>query len=84
MKLLISPQGAVHCVYSEAIDLTTVGRLAISRGSYVEPNAAGQWLVDLSPVDGPQLGPFAQVVSRLPSLRTDDLILKLVCPGPAG
>ena len=60
MKLLISPQGTVHCVYSEAIDLATLGRLAISRGSYVEPDAAGQWLVDLSPVDGPKLGPFAQ------------------------
>lgn len=60
MQLSISPQGTVHCVYSEAIDLATLGRLAISRGSYVEPNAAGQWLVDLSPVDGPQLGPFAQ------------------------
>ena len=60
MKLLISPQGTVHCVYSEAIDLATIGRLAISRGSYVEPNAAGQWLVDLSPVNGPLLGPFAQ------------------------
>ncbi|MCA9007365.1 MAG: hypothetical protein KDA70_18990 [Planctomycetaceae bacterium] len=60
MKLLISPQGTVHCVYSEAIDLATLGRLAISRGSYVEPDAAGQWLVDLSPVQGPQLGPFAQ------------------------
>ena len=60
MKLLISPQGTVHCVYSEAIDLATLGRLAISRGSYVEPNAAGQWLVDLSPVNGPLLGPFVQ------------------------
>ena len=60
MKLLISPQGTVHCVYSEAIDLATIGRLAISRGSYVEPNVAGQWLVDLSPVNGPLLGPFAQ------------------------
>ncbi|QGQ25730.1 hypothetical protein F1728_24990 [Gimesia benthica] len=60
MQLLISPQGTVHCVYSEAIDLATLGRLAISRGSYVEPDAAGQWLVDLSPVDGPKLGPFVQ------------------------
>ena len=60
MQLLISPQGTVHCVYSEAIDLATLGRLAISRGSYVEPDAAGQWLGDLSPVDGPKLGPFVQ------------------------
>ena len=44
MKILISPQGTVHCVYSESIDLATLGRLTISRGSYVEPNVAGQWL----------------------------------------
>ena len=67
MQLSISPQGTVHCVYSEAIDLATLGRLAISRGSYVEPDAAGQWLVDLSPVDGPQLGPFAQRSAALKS-----------------
>ena len=67
MQLLISPQGTVHCVYSEAIDLATLGRLAISRGSYVEPDAAGQWLVDLSPVQGPMLGPFAQRSAALES-----------------
>ena len=67
MKLLISPLGTVHCVYTEAIDLTTLGRLAISRGSYVEPDAAGQWLVDLSPVHGPKLGPFAQRSAALKS-----------------
>ncbi|HCO27044.1 MAG TPA: hypothetical protein DIT97_30050 [Gimesia maris] len=67
MKILISPQGTVHCVYSESIDLATLGRLTISRGSYVEPNVAGQWLVDLSPVDGPQLGPFAQRSAALKS-----------------
>ncbi|QDT93577.1 hypothetical protein [Gimesia algae] len=67
MKLLISPQGTVHCVYSEEIDLATFGRLAISRGSYVEPNADGQWNVDLSPVDGPQLGPFAHRSAALKS-----------------
>ncbi|MCA9017725.1 MAG: hypothetical protein KDA77_20545 [Planctomycetaceae bacterium] len=67
MKLLISPLGTVHCVYSEAFDLATLGRLAISRGSYVEPNAAGQWLVDLSPVNGPLLGPFVQRSAALKS-----------------
>ena len=67
MKLLISPLGTVNCVYSEDIDLATLGRLVISRGSYVEPDAAGQWLVDLSPVQGPMLGPFAQRSAALES-----------------
>jgi hypothetical protein len=58
MQLLISPQGAIHCLYDVAIDLHTLGRLSIARGSYVEPTADGQWTADLSPVSGPLLGPF--------------------------
>ncbi|HBL46842.1 MAG TPA: hypothetical protein DDZ90_25980 [Planctomycetaceae bacterium] len=81
MKLLISPLGTVHCIYAEAIDLATLGRLAISRGSYVEPNAAGQWLVDLSPVVGPQLGPFAQRSAALEA-ETDWLEQHWLSPSP--
>jgi hypothetical protein len=58
MHLLIKPGGNVRCVYAETIDLTKVGRLAISRGSQVEPNEDGRWIVDLAPVNGPRLGPF--------------------------
>ena len=58
MQLVITPQGSVRCIYGEAIDLLALGRLSISRGSYVEPNDCGQWQADLAPVDGPQLGPF--------------------------
>lgn len=58
MQLLIQPDGSVRCVYGEAIDLACLGRLAISRGSYVEPDELGQWTADLSPVAGPCLGPF--------------------------
>ena len=58
MQLVVHPDGSAHCVYGEAIDLTTLGKLDIRRGSHVEPNAAGQWLCDLSPVQGPTLGPF--------------------------
>jgi hypothetical protein len=58
MQLVIDPGGNVRCVYSEEIDLGTIGQLNIRRGSHVEPNECGQWIVDLSPVDGPKLGPF--------------------------
>ena len=58
MHLVINPQGSVRCIYGEAIDLQALGRLSISRGSYVEPNDSGRWQADLAPVDGPQLGPF--------------------------
>ncbi|MEQ8788676.1 MAG: hypothetical protein RIC55_20365 [Pirellulaceae bacterium] len=58
MQLLISPQGGVRCLYSEAINLRLLGRLSIARGSYVEPDAQGRWHADLSPVGGPLLGPY--------------------------
>ena len=58
MQLIINPCGTVRCVYAEAIDLARLGRLTISRGSHVEPDEAGRWFADLTPVDGPQLGPF--------------------------
>ena len=58
MQLVIKPDGAVRCLYTEEIDLNTLGRPVISRGSYVEPDQHGRWFVDLSPVAGPRLGPF--------------------------
>ncbi|MES2789243.1 MAG: hypothetical protein V4719_06445 [Planctomycetota bacterium] len=59
MELLIERSGGVRCVYGEDIDLRQLGRLSIQRGSHVEPTADGQWTADLSPVNGPQLGPFS-------------------------
>ena len=59
MQLVIDPSGGVRCVYDETLPFAALGHLTISRGSHVEPNELGQWLADLSPVGGPQLGPFA-------------------------
>ena len=58
MNLLIDPQGQVHCLYSEAVDLAVLGSLSIRRASHVEPDEQGRWWADLSPVEGPTLGPF--------------------------
>ena len=58
MDLLIEPSGTVRCVFGEEIDLGQLGRLSIRRGSHVEPTRDGQWTADLSPVNGPLLGPF--------------------------
>lgn len=60
MQLVITPAGAIRCLYGEVFELTSLGRLAIARGSHVEPTTDGQWTADLSPVNGPLLGPFAQ------------------------
>jgi hypothetical protein len=59
MDLLIETSGHVRCLYDEAIDLTALGSLRITRGSHVEPDGEGRWLADLSPVaPGIVLGPF--------------------------
>jgi hypothetical protein len=59
MRLRIDPDGTISCVYAEAIDLAALGTPAIRRASHVEPDDAGRWRADLSPVGGPNLGPFA-------------------------
>ena len=58
MQLFIEPSGNCRCVYSEAIDVRQLGSAVIQRGSHVEPTADGSWTADLSPVNGPVLGPF--------------------------
>jgi hypothetical protein len=58
MELVIHPDGSARCIYSEEIELAALGPLAIARASHVEPTERGQWITDLSPVNGPTLGPF--------------------------
>ena len=59
MQLVVDSAGVVRCVYDEMIDLSSLGSPRIKRASHVEPDAQGLWHADLSPVDGPTLGPFA-------------------------
>ena len=58
MQIMILPTGNIRCLYSENVDLPSLGKLLIERGSHVEPTHDGQWIVDLAPVNGPKLGPF--------------------------
>ena len=58
MEIIIKPGGQLHCLYDEAFDLHVLGRLDIHRASHVEPDGSGRWHADLSPVQGPVLGPF--------------------------
>ena len=60
MQLLVQPNGHVRCVYDEVIELSALGRVQITRGSHVEPDADGRWFADPAVVHGPRLGPFAQ------------------------
>ncbi|MDY0170526.1 MAG: hypothetical protein RBS80_28560 [Thermoguttaceae bacterium] len=59
MQLVVEPDGVPRCIYSEEIDLHAFGKPAIRRASHVEPNEAGQWTADLSPVGGPTLTAFS-------------------------
>ena len=59
MLLTIDRRGTTCCLYDEKIDLTALGEVRIRRASHVEPDAVGRWWADLSPSDGPRLGPFS-------------------------
>jgi hypothetical protein len=58
MELIILPRGSLRCIYGEELDLSQLGEVQIRRASFVEPDERGLWFADLSPVDGPVLGPF--------------------------
>jgi hypothetical protein len=58
MQLMISSGGNVKAIYDETLPLTALGSVSIQRASHVEPASNGLWLADLSPVNGPTLGPF--------------------------
>jgi hypothetical protein len=60
MELVVSAGGIVRCVYGEDLDLHALGCPQIHRASCVEPDEAGRWWADLSPVDGPWIGPFGR------------------------
>ena len=58
MDLVIDTRGGLRCIYAEAIDLRALGRVSVERGSRVEADECGRWFADLSPVNGPKIGPF--------------------------
>ena len=58
--ILNLPDGQGRCLYTEIVDLSRLGELQIRRGSFLEPDQSGRWWAELSPVDGPKLGPFTR------------------------
>jgi hypothetical protein len=58
MELIILHDGTIRAIYAEEIDLRNLGHPVIVRASHVEPDGAGRWIADLTPVNGPVLGPF--------------------------
>ena len=58
LELFVAADGSARCLYGEMLNLTSLGSLQIERASHVEPDDRGRWMVDLSPVGGPMLGPY--------------------------
>ena len=58
MELIIHSDGTASCIYTEEIEIHSLGSLDIKRASHVEPDMNGEWIADMSPVNGPLLGPF--------------------------
>ena len=58
MQIVIKPSGVFISVYDDAFDYGDFGKPQIRRASRVEPDDSGRWIADLSPIDGPKLGPF--------------------------
>ena len=57
-ELIIGLGGVVRMIYSELVEPHAFGEPAIARGSHVEPDQNGFWWADLTPVNGPRLGPY--------------------------
>ena len=70
MELRIATSGTVRCIYTESLNLASLGSLQVERASHVEPTDDGSWTADMSPVDGPLLGPFAMRSAALEAERT--------------
>ncbi len=58
MEIVIKPFGVFIGIYTDTFDYGAFGRPQIRRASHVEPDESGHWTADLSPVNGPVLGPF--------------------------
>lgn len=60
MIVKITPTGHVQFIWDDRLrSLFDQGEGTITRASHVEPTSEGLWTADLSPVEGPVLGPFS-------------------------
>lgn len=57
--LIVRPDGTIQTIYNDCLKpVLEQGTVSIKRASHVEPDHNGEWVADMSPVNGPQLGPF--------------------------
>ena len=59
LDIIIDTDGTLRFIHNDDMQaLIEQGEAKIVRASHVEPNERGQWEADMSPSDGPVLGPF--------------------------
>lgn len=59
LTVKIDVEGTMHFIWDDKlVPLLEAGAGTIRRASHVEPTSQGLWGADLSPVNGPLLGPF--------------------------
>ena len=59
-KIFIRPNGTINCIYTDDIRflISSAQQVNIRRVSNVEPTTDGQWVADMSPIDGPESPAF--------------------------
>lgn len=63
LTICVTPEGECRAIITDGADrakgvLRRIGSYRPVRASHVEPDDVGDWVADLSPVNGPKLGPF--------------------------
>jgi hypothetical protein len=65
-KVIIGKDGSMRFIYDDdMLSFADQGEVTIRRASHVEPDDNGEWVADMSPVGGPQLGPFKKRTDAL-------------------
>ena len=55
----LNDNGDLVYIYDDSLSfLQDLGKASVRRASHVEPTEDGKWTADMSPVNGPVLGPF--------------------------
>jgi hypothetical protein len=66
LEVKIQPEGGIRFIYDDELTgLLALGCPTIKRASHVEPDALGRWTADMSPANGPVLGPFIKRADAL-------------------
>jgi hypothetical protein len=72
----------IRFIYNDDLsNLMNQGKTVVKRASHVEPDGNGRWIADMSPVNGPVLGPYNRRDEALQ--REVEWLLKHKIPTPA-